>query len=401
MKKIILLVIDGLGDENIPKLDNKTPLAAAQIPNMNNLAEEGICGEVIPFWFKKQHYPCSDSAHLALFGFNPKKEYLGRGPFEAMALDVDLEEGDLAFRINFATVKNGKIIDRRAGRIKDKEPFVEALQNIEIDGVNFIVESGIEHRGVLILKDKDRLSKEVTNSDPKETNVFPKKVEAKEETEKAKYTAKILNQFFEKASQILKDHPKNKEREEKGLLPANYILARGAGTFKKMESFEDKFNLKAGSITGGGVYKGVSKAVGMDIIAKGGKNKFGDDNLKEKFNLVADKIEGDYDFIFCHIKKIDNLSHDGDFKGKRDFLEEIDRKIKPLMLLKDTLVVITGDHSTSSLKKEHTIESLPVLIYDGEKDKVQNFSEKDCEKGKLGKIDQINLMEKIIEIAKS
>ncbi len=400
MKKIILLVIDGLGDDKIPELGNKTPLEAARTPNMDYLAEKGVSGKVDPFWFKKQHYPRSDSAHLALFGFNPKENYLGRGPYEAAALDVDLEEGDLAFRINFATIKNGKIIDRRAGRIKDKKPFVRALQNIEIDGIKFIVESGIEHRGVLILKGKDKLSKEVTNSDPKKTNIPPKKVKSKKDTKKAKYTAKILNQFFEKAYQILKDHPKNKEREEKGLLPANYILARGAGTFKKMESFDDKFNLKAGSITGGGVYKGVSKAVGMDIIKKNGKDKFGDDNLDKKFNLVAKKIE-DYNFIFCHIKKIDNLSHDGDFKGKKDFLEKIDRKLKPLMVLKNTLLIITGDHSTSCIKKEHTTKPLPVLIYDGEKDKVKNFSEKDCKEGKLGKINQVNLMEKTIEIAKS
>src|SRR6056297_2287817 len=260
MKKIILLVIDGLGDDEIAELDNKTPLEAARIPNMDYLVEKGACGKVEPFWFKEQHYPRSDSAHLALFGFDPKEEYLGRGPYEAAALDTKLQKGDLAFRINFATVKEGKIVDRRAGRIKDTTPFVKALQNITIDGVQFIVEKGIEHRGVLILRDKkDRLSKKVTNSDPKEINVAPKKVKAKEENKKARYTAKILNEFFEKAHQILKEHPQNEKRLEKGLLPANYVLARGGGTFEEMESFEERFNLKAGSITGGGVYKGVSK----------------------------------------------------------------------------------------------------------------------------------------------
>ncbi|MFW6282614.1 MAG: alkaline phosphatase family protein [Minisyncoccales bacterium] len=399
MKKIILLVIDGLGDDKIPEFKNRTPLEAARTPNMDYLAEKGVCGKMNSFWFKEQHYPRSDSAHLALFGFNPKEEYLGRGPYEAAALDVDLEKGDLAFRINFATFKKEKIIDRRAGRIKNKKPFVKALKGIKIDGVEFIVKSGIEHRGVLILRDnKNRLSKEVTSSDPKEINNPPKKVKPKEKTKKAEFTAKILNKFFSEAYQILKDHPQNKEREKKGLLPANYLLARGAGTYKKMKSFEDKFNLKGGSITGGGVYKGVSKAVGMDIIKKNGKDKFGDEDLEEKFNLVIEKIKS-YDFIFCHIKKIDNLSHDGDFKEKKNFLEKIDKKLKDLITLKNTVIIITGDHSTSCLKKEHTTKPLPILISDSKKDKVDSFSEKSCQKGELGELDQVNVMKKAIKIA--
>jgi len=126
------MVVDGLSERPLPELDNKTPLEKAQTPNFDRMAKEGICGEVSPFWFPEQKYPRSDTAHLGLFGYDPSKYYLNRGPYEAAGAGAELKEGDIALRANFGTVdENLKIIDRRAGRIKETDSLVKALSEIE------------------------------------------------------------------------------------------------------------------------------------------------------------------------------------------------------------------------------------------------------------------------------
>ncbi len=264
MKKIILIIIDGLGDRVIPQLGNKTPLEAAKTPNLDWLAENGICGQIQPFQFSWQKFPESDTAHLAIFGYNPKKYYLGRGVYEAAGVSFNLKKGDIALRANFGTVDSeGKAIDRRAGRITNTQPLIKSLNGTIINGVKFLLKKSISHRAVLILRGKN-LSKEITDGDPHKVGEKAKKIKPKTESRSAKnirsslsfatlgrgtkvraeFTAKILNEFLKKSHLILKNHPFNKEREKKGLLPANYLLVRGAGQFKKTPSFKQKYKLK-------------------------------------------------------------------------------------------------------------------------------------------------------------
>ena len=229
MKKIILVIIDGLGDEKIPRLENKTPLEAAKTPNFDFLAKEGICGLMVPFKFREQEYPTSDVAHLALLGFDPRKYYLGRGVYEAFGAGVSLKSGDVALRVNFGTVdKNLKIINRRAGRIEKTESLIKALNKIKIEGVKFYLKKAFGHRAVLRIRSKKKLSSAIEDGDPHKVGVKVKKIKPKDDSESAKFTAKILNQYLEKAHQILENHSLNKKRKKKGLLPANFLLVRGA-----------------------------------------------------------------------------------------------------------------------------------------------------------------------------
>jgi len=383
MKKILFIVIDGLGDRPIAKLGNKTPLEAAKTPNLDKLAERGVCGLIQPW--QRGEKPESDTCHLALFGYDPNKFYLGRGPYEAAGLGMKLKPGDVALRGNFATVdKNLVVLDRRAKRISQTQHLVRAISGKTIRGIKFLVRKSFGHRLVLVLRGKN-LSPAISDSDPKKTGEKIKKIKPLDNSSKSLFTAEILNKFLLQAHQILKKYHS----------PANCILTRGAGEMRKTPSFKERYGLKAACIAGGGLYKGIGKILGMDLIKVRGATGFPDTNLKGKF-LAAKRNLKKYDFIFLHIKATDNLAEDGNFREKKEFIEKIDKNLKPLLELKNTLIVVTADHSTCCTLKRHCSEPVPLLIYGKGPDKVKEFSERACKKGKLGTIKQLKLMLKIL-----
>lgn len=395
MRKIILIVIDGLADEKVPQLKNQTPLEAAQTPNLDFLAKNGICGKVVP-WFENKKLPTSEDTHLAIFGYDPKKSNPGRGVLEAIGIGEKIKKEDICFRGNFATVdENLTIIDRRAGRIEETENLILALDKIKVKGAKVIVRKSFGHRIVLILRGRG-LSEKITSNDPKKVGVKVLKISAIKK--RAKKTVEILNEFLEKARSVLENHPLNKKRIKEGKLPANYLLLRGAGKFRPIESFKEKYGLKAGFIAGGILYKGIAKYLGMKEIKVKGANGMATTNLKGKF-LAAKREIKNFDFLFLHIKAPDTFGEDGNFLGKKEFIEKIDKSLALLLKLKNTLIVVTGDHPTSSLKKSHSLGSNPLLIFGNGKDEVEKFSEEECQRGSLGEIRQIKLFQKILELA--
>jgi len=396
MKKIIFVVIDGLGDDQIPEFDFQTPLEFAKTPNLDFLAKNGFCGLVLP-WQAKGKLPTSEDTHLALFGYDPKKSNPGRGVLEVLGIGEKIKKDDICFRGNFATVdKNLVIIDRRAGRIENTLPLIQSLEKIKLKKVKIIIKRAFGHRIGIILRGKN-LSPKVTSNDPKKVGV--KVLEVKALNKKAQKTAKILNQFLEIAHAILEIHPLNKKRKLKALLPANYLLIRGAGKLKKIQSFKERYNLKAAFIAGGTLYKGIGRYLKMEEIKVKGATGLVNTNLRGKF-LAAKNNIGKFDFIFVHIKAADNLAEDGNFKGKKEFLERLDKEIGILKRLNNVQIVITGDHCTSSLNKAHSQSKVPILIYPGKGEKINKFCEKECKKGALGTIAQLDVLKKVIALAK-
>ncbi|XOB46550.1 MAG: 2,3-bisphosphoglycerate-independent phosphoglycerate mutase [Candidatus Nealsonbacteria bacterium] len=393
--KILFIIIDGLGDRPIKKLNNKTPLESASTPNLDYLAKNGICGLVLPFLFPWEKEPTSEGTHVALFGY--KDYFLGRGAYEAAGVGMPMNKKDIAFRVNFGTVdKNLKIIDRRAGRIDKTQPLVESLNEKVIDGIKFLLKKSSGHRAVLILKGKN-LSEKISDGDPHKEGLKVKKILPLNKSKSAQKTAEVLNKFLTTAHLILKNHPFNKKRIKRKLLPANYLLVRGAGKLRKVPSFKKRYDLKTVCVAAGTLYKGVAKIIGMDEIFVKGATGFANTNLGGKI-LAAKKAFKKYNFVFLHIKATDTFAHDGDFLGKKKFIEKIDKNIKSLLNLKNALIVVTADHSTCSLLKRHCKIPIPILIYGVGRDSVSKFSEKDCKRGKLGKIKQIDLMSKIMEL---
>ena len=389
--KILLIIIDGLGDRPIPQFGNRTPLEAAKTPCLDKSTQKGVSGLVSPFLFSRQEYPSSDTAHLALLGYDPKVYYLGRGPYELTGIGVTLQKGDVALRANFSTVdKNLKVIDRRAGRISQTQPLINALARIkQIDGVKFIIKKSYGHRAGIVLRAKN-LSAKISDGDPHRVGAKVKKILPLDKSPQAKFTAGALNKYLETAHRILK----------KTNSPANYLLVRGAGQMKETPSFKKKYGLKAACIAGGALYKGIGKILGMDLIKVKGANGLPNTNLKGKIQAAKRALKN-YDFVFLHIKAADSLAEDGNFKAKKDFIEKIDKNLKPILNLKDTLIIVTADHSTCSLLKRHCLEPIPILIYGNGKNGVQKFSEKACQKGKFGKLKQLDLMPEILKLAKS
>ena len=400
----LLVVIDGLSDRPI---DGKTPLSVAKKPNLDKIAELGING--IMDTIAPGIRPGSDTSHFALLGYDPFKYYSGRGPIEAAGVGIDVKPGDVAFRVNFATVKgegsifDKVVVDRRAGRIENTDELVKAInENVELP-VEFIFKRGTGHRAALVLRGEG-LSHEVSDTDPKKVGAKVKKCKAL--SERAMKTAEIVNQFMQRAHEILEEHPLNAERERKGLLKANALLLRGAGVAPHIPSFKEKYGLKFAVIAATALIKGVGKIVGGDIIEVEGAtgNKY--TNIENKINAALKALES-YDAILLHFKATDELGHDGDFEGKREFIEKLDKHLEKLLQLDFSKVclVVTSDHSTPINVGDHTADPVPIVILhkDVRRDEVKEFSEFEAYKGGLCRIrgmDLINIVLDLLNIAK-
>ena len=397
--RILIMIFDGVGDRPVKELDGKTPLEYADTPNLDKIAESGINGlmdTIMPGVI-----PGSDTGHLALLGYDPFEVYTGRGPFEAAGLDIDVSPNDIAFRCNFATIENGKIVDRRAGRIKEGTDKLAESINDELDlYVDFTFKASVEHRAVLVLRGKD-LGANITDVDPHETGVSVPESEPLEESKEDKRTSWLVNEFVKKSIEILKDHPINKERVEKGELPANVILPRGTGMGPKIESIQDRTGLRSAAIAGIPLVAGVCKLAGMDILKVEGATGGLDTNIKNIFSSTREALD-EYDFVLVNIKGPDLLGHDGLAKEKVEFIEKIDSELGVIMEMEDLYCAYTGDHSTPVTCKGHSGDPLPISICGPEvrKDRVETYGERPCSYGSLGRIRGKELLNILRDLAK-
>ncbi len=394
MKKIIFLVIDGAGDRPVKRFKGRTPIEAASTPNMDKLAREGVCGSM--HIIGKGIVPESDNAHLTLFGYDLKKYYPGRGPIEALGINVQLKQGDVAWRANLGTVdKNLRVKDRRAGRIKSTRVFCRLFDGMVIDGVKFIVKPGLEHRLAIIMRGKN-LSNKITNNDPHMPGRKVLKVKPLDKSRAAKHTAVVFNKFLAKSHKILEKSKLNKNRK----LAGNMFLCRGAGHYKKMPSFWQMYRRKACCIAGAPLYKGLGAVAGMKLINVKGATGTPQTNLKAKFTAAKNALRK-YNFIFLHIKGTDIFGHDGKPVEKKKFLEKIDRNLKVLMS-KDVVIAITPDHATPCEAMDHAADAVPFLISGRniKPDSCQKYGERECIKGRYGLTNGKSFMNKVMILSK-
>lgn len=385
LNKVVLLICDGLGDRPVKELGNKTPLEAAKTPNLDKLARESECGMM--HTLGRGYTPGSDTAHLTILGYDISKHYSGRGPIEVAGIGLQLRDGDVALRGNFGTVDDNLLItDRRAGRILVVEPLTKALDGMEIDGVTFIVRPGTAHRAGVLMRGTG-LSGAIVDVDPhKPDKPVRTPVTPTEDTPEAKHTAAVLTKFLAEAHEVLKKHPLNAEREQEGKLSANYLLVRGAGQYKKVPSFKDRYGLSACCIAGGGLYKGVGAFLGMKILEVPGATGLPDTDIEAKFRTTLNSLDS-CDFVFVHVKAADSLGEDGDYAAKRDFIEKIDDAAQLFNdLPENTLLIVTADHSTPCELKAHSGDPIPIMFHGSgvRVDSVSAFNERACTQGGLG-----------------
>ncbi|VVB53669.1 2,3-bisphosphoglycerate-independent phosphoglycerate mutase 1 [uncultured archaeon] len=399
MAKALFIICDGLGDRPIKEFNGKTPLEAAKTPNLDRLAREGITGLMHTLGVGIR--PGSDTATLTLLGYEVDKYYSGRGPFEAAGIGMDLRHGDVAFRGNVATVDDNLIIkDRRAGRPADTVPYVEALgERVKVEDVEFFLKPGTGHR-IGVVMHGPGLSAAITDPDPHEVGLRVVESSATDGSPEAKKTARILNAFLLKCHQVLKDIPENKKRVAEGKPPVNFVLVRGAGVVTKIPPFQERYHMKAACVAGAGLYKGVAKAVGFDILDCEGATGKPDTNVRNKFLRAKKAFEEGYEYVFVHVKAADNLAEDGNFEGKKAFIEKIDAASDVLLSMDDTVIALTGDHSTSCTLKAHTGDPVPIFMWGPgvRPDGVQEFGERPCMTGGLGHIKGSKVLQEILNL---
>lgn len=388
-KKIILAIADGIGDRPCKELDGNTPLEKAVTPNLDLLAKTGVTGIMdlvgpgIPVG--------TDLGHLILFGYD-KKDYPGRGPIEAIGVGLKLEAGDIAFRCNFATVDEKlNVIDRRAGRIRENTNLLaDVINGIEIDGIKVYFKEATEHRGVLVLRGKG-LSANISDTDPK---VIKEETKYKEAFSldgeiDSLYTCKILNKLLIIINEKLKNHELNIERVKNNLLPANFILTRGAGMMPDLKKTTDKYNFKASCIAAEGTVLGVAKIAGFNAVTNKKMTGNLDTDIVEKAKKAIKELEIS-DFVAINFKAPDLMGHDGDPFKKVKAIEIYDNLIGELLSynLENTIIASVADHSTPCERKEHSGDPVPILI-NGEgvrKDRIERYNEIDCAHGGLGRL---------------
>ncbi len=373
-KKIVLFVLDGLG--GLPHPDTGlTELETARTPNLDALSKESSLGCLVPV--KPGIAPGSGPGHLALFGYDPEEYLIGRGALSALGVGFDLRPGDLAARLNLATLdEDGVVLDRRAGRPADEEGrrIVDKVRDAirAPEGIEIFLEHEKEHRAVLILRGSG-LEEDLTDTDPQDTGVPPLQVKAR--SEGSERSAALMQDILDQIRDVLRD-----EETVTG------VLARGFAAHVGIPGFQERYGLRALAIAQYPMYRGVARLVGMDIQDIPAR--------PEELVDVLQKHHQDFDFFFLHYKYTDSRGEDGDFEAKVRAIETVDALVPGIMEAEPEVLVVTGDHSTPATFAAHSWHSVPVLLASpwARPTGAAAFGETTCRKGDMGTFPGKDLM---------
>jgi 2,3-bisphosphoglycerate-independent phosphoglycerate mutase len=377
--RILFVVMDGLGGHPVHP-GGPSELEMAARPNLDRLAREGVTGLLHPI--APGITPGSGPAHLALFGYDPIHYDVGRGLLSALGVDFPLQKGDVAARMNFATVApDGRIADRRAGRISSETGarLCALLDGTRIEGVTVHVRPEKEYRAVLVMRGEG-LSAALTDTDPQQLDVPPRPVEALDPA--AEPAARTANAFVARAREILAAEPH-----------ANAVLLRGFEAHRAFPLMEEIYRLRPAAIAVYPMYKGVTRLIGMDVLDAG-------DSLETEFETLRANLDR-YDFFYFHVKKTDSAGEDGDAERKAREIEAFDSVLGRIRGLGFDVIAVTGDHSTPAVLRSHSWHPVPVALWGPHcrPDDVDQFTEAACLRGGLGQIPSTDLMPLVLSNA--
>ncbi|QXM06651.1 2,3-bisphosphoglycerate-independent phosphoglycerate mutase [Crassaminicella indica] len=382
--KIVLLVLDGVGDIRSPKFKNKTPLEYAHTPNLDKLAKASVTGRMHPIL--PGITPGSGPGHLGLFGYDPMYHTIGRGVLEAVGIGFELKSYDVAARCNFATMNDaGLIIDRRAGRIPTETTIelCNILKSIkEIDGVEIIIKPGKGHRFVTIFRSKEKeIGSMINDIDPLVEGKAP--LTAIGKNPPSQFLANVINQFIKEGYALLKDKS-----------PANAFLMRGIASKPKIASMRDKYLLESAAIATYPMYRGIASLLGMTLLPA-------PDSIEGLFETYIN-AHNKYDFFFIHVKGTDQAGEDGNFDSKVSCIEKVDKALPIILENKPDVLAITADHSSPCAMRSHSWHPIPILIHSqfAGVDDVKVFHENACSNGGLGFFESKYLMGILLANAK-
>lgn len=408
MDKVLFILIDGLGDVSGP--DGLTTLQIANTPNFDHLATHGMVGLMDPV---EPGVACgSDTAHLSILGYDPRKYYQGRGAFEAIGTGLHMNKGDIAFKCVFATFdqNTGIVLQRRPGRHFAHE--AEILSNhldglkVEIEGCDYTahIRYATEHRCGIIISGP-HLCDKITGIDPLKDNLPLLTSQPLINSFEAERSSKVVNAFNNKICEILAKHEINKQRTLEGKLPGNIVLFRGPAELPNLRPFKELHGLEGFMIAPTCIIAGIGGAMGLKLIKVPGATGDHRSDFDAKFTHAIALLSSDeYDFGFLHIKAVDEASHSGKPDEKIQLLERIDSalgNILPLAKQKGLLVCLTGDHTTPSfVHNDHTHHPVPFMIcklnddMEPAEDSI-SFDEINAGNGRLGRFAGLSVMDLI------
>jgi 2,3-bisphosphoglycerate-independent phosphoglycerate mutase len=417
MKRLLYVCLDGLGDDPVPELGDRTPLEAAQTPFLDALASRGRTGTVVTVG--EGIAPESDIAVFAILGYDPREEHPGRGVVEAIGVGMDLRDGDLAYRVNLATVEGSRIVDRRVGRDLSSEEAAalaaEVNANLRLPDATFELRATVEHRGVLVIRsDAGPLSAEVTNTDPAYRKEGPLGValetfepvvarcEPLEDSEAARRAAELTNAFVVGATRIMDASEVNAARRAAGKLPANAVLTRDGGDRRpRLQPIRERFGPDWGCFVEMPVERGIAILLGMHPVDV--PRLASPEDHATWAALALEALEG-YDAVYVHVKGPDVPAHDGRAEDKRRVIETIDAAFFGELLarldLGRTLVAVTADHATSCVRRAHTADPVPLVIAGGgvDPDGTEAYGERACAHGSLGVVRGVQILPRVAEL---
>ncbi len=381
--KYIVVLGDGMADEPIESLEGKTPLEYAATPVMDDLAGKGQIG--LAYMIPEGMKPGSDTANLAVLGYNPKNYYTGRSPLEALSIGVDMKDTDIAIRCNIVTVSEedgipyGRrtIIDHSSGEIstEDAAVLLDAVKK-ELGSEIFQYYAGTSYRHLLIW-DHGNVAELIPPHD-----ILGRKI--------GKYLPEepALKEMMKKSFDILNNHPINIERAKRGLNKANSIWFWGAGTRPKLDSFEEKTGKKGVMISAVDLLKGIAVGTGMKNINVPGADGTLHTNYEGKaMAAVTALLEDDYDFAYIHVEAPDEMGHQGNIKDKIEAIESLDAKVIAVVKRemdaseKPYRMLVLPDHPTPVRLRTHTAGPVPYTLYDNtmERRRIGRYNEAEAE----------------------
>lgn len=365
--KYVILLGDGMSDQPVQALDGKTPLQAANTPNMDFMARRGTLGlsQSVP----EGYPPGSDVANLSMFGYDPVECYTGRSPLEAASMGVSLGPDDVAFRLNLVHLepRGGKLImhDYSAGHIStaDGRELVEELQR-QLGNEEFSFHPGVSYRHLMVWHGGNTQIKATPPHDITGQPVlgFLPSGEGSD---------KLIN-LMNSSQMIFHNHQQYRRRSEKGETPANSMWLWGLGKAPAMEQFGPKFGLTGAVISAVDLIKGIGVYAGLDIINVPGATGYLDTNFEGKAQAAVEALK-ERDFVFVHVEAPDEASHSGKLADKIKAIELFDEKVVGPVLqgvkqYGEYRVLCAPDHPTPVALMTHTSDPVPFVIYAGEKD---------------------------------
>lgn len=360
--KYIILVPDGVADEPVDALGGKTPLEAANTPNMDWIAQKGLSGlvKIIPDGFA----PGSDVGNLSVLGYNPANNFSGRAPLEAANMGIELEEDEVAFRCNVVTTKDGLMEDYSAGHITSEEAaqIIHTI-NQELGGASLKFYPGKSYRHLMVLKVEDPDLFQYIKCTPPHDILGQTIVDHLPTGEGSNYLVNIMNRSIP----ILANHPVNVQRLKDGNRPVTMLWFWGQGKRPSLETYQEKFGLTGSMISAVDLVNGIGRLAGLEVITVPGITGYYDTNYKGKAEYGIKSLES-HDFVYIHVEATDEAGHNGDAQAKLECIEKFDELVVGTVLAafkdrEDVRILVTPDHPTPVNIRTHTRSPVPFAIY--------------------------------------